>query len=67
MATVLLPDGKEGLLRLFDALGKLVLEQRIVGPQTSFRVNALPAGLYSVEVFFNDGMRERLKLFVSNH
>ncbi|MCW5921851.1 MAG: T9SS type A sorting domain-containing protein [Saprospiraceae bacterium] len=65
MATVIVPNGKQGSVRLLSALGSLVSEQQIVSPQTSVGVAMLPQGIYYLEILYSDGQRECLKFVVS--
>ena len=48
---VALPDGQaaNGLIRLFDTTGKVVLEKTVAGPVLEIRRGLLPAGVYVVE------------------
>ena len=48
---VALPDGQatNGLIRLFDTTGKVVLEKTVTGPVVEIRRGLLPAGVYVVE------------------
>jgi hypothetical protein len=64
-ATVIVPNGKQGSLRLFSAFGNLVSEQQVVSPQTSVGVSMLPQGIYYLEILYSDGQRECLKFVVS--
>jgi hypothetical protein len=63
--TVTVPNGKQGRIRLFNALGSLVTERQVVSPQMSFEVNMLPPGIYYFDILYSDGQRNCLKFVVS--
>jgi len=65
MATLSIPEGKQGSMRLVDAFGRVVIEQKITSPQTDISLSLLPAGIYYVNISFTDGQRNCLKLVVS--
>ncbi len=64
-ATVVVPDGKQGSIRLFSAFGNLVSEQQFASPKTSFGLTMLPTGIYYFDILYSDGQRECLKFVVS--
>jgi hypothetical protein len=64
-ATISVPEGKQGSMRLVNAFGQIVKEQKITSSQTSLGLSLLPAGIYYVNILFTDGQREGLRLVVS--
>ncbi|HRI61850.1 MAG TPA: hypothetical protein PK228_19060 [Saprospiraceae bacterium] len=64
-AMVIVPNGKQGSIRLFNAFGNLVSEQQFASPQTSFSVTMLPLGICYFDILYSDGQRECLKFIVS--
>jgi len=64
-ATISVPEGRQGFLRLVNAFGQVVREQKIASSQTSIGLSLLPEGIYYVNILFTDGHRESLKLVVS--
>lgn len=65
VATVFVPSGKLGNVRLYNAFGRLVAEQQMIVSQTIFGIAMLSSGIYYFEITYPDGQRECLKLVVS--
>jgi hypothetical protein len=64
-ATISVPEGRQGSMRLVNAFGQIVKEQKITSSQTNINLTILPEGIYYVNILFTDGQRESLKLIVS--
>jgi len=65
IATISVLEGKQGDMRLVNAFGQVVKQQKITSTQTSISLNALPEGVYYVNILFVDGEKESLMLVVS--
>ena len=65
IAIISVPEGKQGFMRLVNAFGQAVKEQKITSPQTTINLGLIPVGIYYVNIQFDDGQRVILKLVVS--
>ncbi|NUO02427.1 MAG: T9SS type A sorting domain-containing protein, partial [Saprospiraceae bacterium] len=61
------PKGKAAdAIRLLDLYGRVVFEQRQVAEQVDLDCSALPAGLYTIQVIFEDRSQSVHKVQISH-
>lgn len=59
--TVSIQDGVSGQARLLDLTGRILAKQKMT-QSTLFDLSSQPAGVYWVDIRFDDGTRHRKKL-----
>jgi len=65
LAMLSIPDGKQGDIQIVNALGRVVLTQKITSSQTTLSLSLIPTGTYYLNLLYSDGQRESLKLVVA--